>query len=201
MPAKQHLNFHGTVSTFVCRFHSSLNGAHVLALPTPSTPRTVLLTTRERGINADKKRVDLDVCLCGRRQGATDDVSSQQLHQLVEPRSPHQHSWHPCLSSSSCAPATGAVLNSCDTVSCRKVSLFSLVICVPSRAIVSNSFVSTALRRVNARNTARMISLTSALSTAFTSVSWVRAAWLCDSAAVSSLPKVVTDVAFSSIWW
>ena len=66
----------------------------MLALPTPSTPRTVLSTMRERRINADKKRVDLDVCLCGRRQG---------------------------------------VLNSCDTVSCRKVSLFSLVICVPSR--------------------------------------------------------------------
>ena len=90
------------------------------------------------------------------------------------------------------------VLNSCDTVSCRKVSLFSLVICVPSRAIVSNSFVSTVLRRVNARNTARMISVTSAFSTTLTSVSWVRAAWLCDSAAVSSLPKGVTDVAFSS---
>ena len=80
-----------------------------------------------------RMRVDLDVCLCGRRQG---------------------------------------VLNSCDTVSCRKVSLFSLVICVSSRAIVSNSFISAALRRVNARNTARMISVTSAFSTAFTSVSW-----------------------------
>ena len=122
-----------------------------------------------------------------------------RLNRLVEPRSPHQHSWHPCLSSSSCAPATGALLNSCDTVSCRKVSLFSLVICVPSRAIVSNSFVSAALRRVNARNTARMISLNSAFSTAFTSVSWVRAAWLCDSAAVSSLQKGVTNVTFSSI--
>ena len=78
----------------------------MLNLPTPSTPQTVLSTTKERGINADKKRVDLDVCLCGRRQG---------------------------------------VLNSCDTVSCRKVSLFSLVICVSSRAIVSNSFISAAL--------------------------------------------------------
>ena len=128
--------------------------------PTTSTPLTVLSTTRERGINADKKRVDLDVCLCGRRQ---------------------------------------RVLNSCDTVSCRKVSLFSSVVCVSSRAIISNSFVSVALRRVNAGNTERLISVTSAFSTAFTSVSWVRAAWLCDSAAVSSLPKRVTNVAFSSI--
>ena len=60
----------------------------MLALPTPSTPQTVLSTTRERGINAG--RVDLDVRLCGRRQG---------------------------------------VLNSCDTVSRRKVSLFSSVDC------------------------------------------------------------------------
>ena len=134
-----------------------------------------------------KKRVDLDVCLCGRRQGVTDDASSQQFHRLVEPRSPHQHS------------CCRAVLNSCDTVSRRKVSLFSLMICVPSRAIVSNSFVSAALRRVNARNTARLISVTSAFSTAFTSVSWVRAAWLCESVAVSSLPKGATNVAFSSI--
>ena len=105
MSAKQHLNFHGTVSTFVRRLHPSMTGAPVLTEPTPSTPQTVLSTMRERGINADKKRVDLDVCLCGRRQG---------------------------------------VLNSCDTVSCRKVSLFSLVICVSSRAIVSNSFISAA---------------------------------------------------------
>ena len=34
MPAKQHLNFHGTVSTFVRQFHPSLTGAPVLALPT-----------------------------------------------------------------------------------------------------------------------------------------------------------------------
>ena len=48
----------------------------MLALPTPSTPRTVLLTTRERGINADKKGVNLNVCLCGRRQGASVFVST-----------------------------------------------------------------------------------------------------------------------------
>ena len=137
MPAKQHLNFHGTVSTFVCQFHPSLT-ALVLNLPTPSTPQTVLSTTRERS-------------MLTRRESR----------------------W--------------------------KVSLFSLVICVSSRAIVSNSFVCVALRRVNARNTARLISVTLAFSTAFTSVSWVRAAWLCNSAAVSSLPKGVTDVAFSSI--
>ena len=88
MPAKQHLNFHGTVSTFVCRFHPSLTGAPVLNLPTPSTPQTVLSTTRERGINAVKKGVNLDVHLRGRRQGATDDVSSQQFHRLVEPSCP-----------------------------------------------------------------------------------------------------------------
>ena len=102
---------------------------------------------RKRGINADKKGVDLDVHLCGRRQGATDGVS--------ELRSPHQLSWHPCLSSSSCAPATSAVLNSCDTVSCRKVSLFSLVDCVPNRAIVLDSFVSVALETCQMRKTLR----------------------------------------------
>ena len=80
--------------TFVRQFHPSLTGAPVLAEPTTSTPLTVLSTTRERGINADKKGVDLDVHLRGRRQGATDDVSSQQFHRLVEPRSPHQRSWH-----------------------------------------------------------------------------------------------------------
>ena len=186
MSAKQHLNFHGEVCTFVRRFHPSLTGAPVLALPTPSTPQIVLSTMRERGINAIKKRVDLDVRLCGRRQGVTFRINSF-TGSFVEPRSPHQHSF--CR----------AVPNSCDTVSCRKVSLYSLVICVSSRAIVSNSFVSVALRRVNARNTARLISVTSAFSTASTSVSWVRAAWLCNSAAVSSLPKGATNVAFSSI--
>ena len=67
--------------------------------------------------------------------------------------------------------------------------MFSLMTCVSSRAIVSNSFISVALRCVNARNTPRLISVTWAFSIAFTSVSWVRAALLCDSAAVSSLPK------------
>ena len=52
---------------------------------------------------------------------------------------------------------------------------------------MSNSFVSEALRRVNARITARLISVTSAFSTAFTSVFWERDAWPCNSAAVSSL--------------
>ena len=78
----------------------------------------------------------------------------------------------------------------------RKISLMT---CFSSRAIASNSFVSLALRRVNARNTAHLISVTSAFSTAFTSVTWMRAVWLCDSAAVSSLPKGVINVAFSSI--
>ena len=69
MSAKQQLNFHGTVSMFVRRLHPSLTEAPVLAPPTPSTPQIVLSITRERGINADKKGVGLDVCLCGRRQG------------------------------------------------------------------------------------------------------------------------------------
>ena len=171
MPAKQHLNFHGTVSTFVCRLHSSLTGATV-ALPTPSTPRTVLSTTRERGINAVGRRVDLDDRLRGRRQAVTDDarstscfvstVSPARRAALIAPALlaslPFFFVMHNCCR---------AFLDSCDTVSCRKVSLFSLVICVPSRAIVSNSFVSAALRRVNARDTARLISVTSAFSTAF----------------------------------
>ena len=155
MSAKQHLNFHGTVSTFVRRHHPSMTGAPALGLPTPSTPRTMLSRTRERRINADKKRVDHDACLRGRRQGATDGVSSQQFHRLAELRSPHQLSWHPCLSSSSCAPATSAVLNSCDTVSRRKVSLFSLMTCVSSRAIVLDSFVSVALETCQKRETLR----------------------------------------------
>ena len=58
-----------------------------------------------------------------------------------------------------------------------------------------NRINSAALRSVNARNTAHLISVISAFST----VSWMRAAWLCDSAAVSSLPKGVTNVVFSSI--
>ena len=112
---------------------------------------------------------------------------------------PHQLSWHPCFSSSSCAPATSAVLNSCATVSCRKVSLFSLVICVPSRAIMSNSSVSAALRRVQcAKHCANDFVDFGVLHCVHQCV-WVRAAWLCDSAAVSFSPKVVTDVAFSSI--
>ena len=106
MSAKQHLNFHGTVSTFVCRLHPSMTEllrwvCQRLQLLKPC------FRPRERGINADKKRVDLDVCLCGRRQAVT---------------------------------SSG---HSCDNV--RKVSLFSLVICVSSRAIESSSFVSAAL--------------------------------------------------------
>ena len=69
MSEKQHLNFHGTVSTFVRRFHPSLTGAPVLTEPTTSTPLTVLSTTRERETNADKKGVDLDVHLRGKRTG------------------------------------------------------------------------------------------------------------------------------------
>mmetsp|Transcript_109456 Transcript_109456/g.339786 ORF Transcript_109456/g.339786 Transcript_109456/m.339786 type:complete len:200 (-) Transcript_109456:79-678(-) len=61
--------------------------------------------------------------------------------------------------------------------------------CVSRRAIVSNSLISAARSRVNARNTARLISETSAFSTASTSVSCVFAAWSCSSLAVSSLPK------------
>ena len=83
------------------------------------------------------------------------DVSHQQFHRLVKPRSPHQHS------------CCRAVLNSCDTVSCRKVSLMT---CFSSRAIASNSLVSVVVRRVNPRITTRLISVTSAFSTAFTSV-------------------------------
>ena len=53
--AKKHLNFHGTVSTFVCLFHMSHKKAHVLTLPTSSTPRTVLSTTRERSMLTRKE--------------------------------------------------------------------------------------------------------------------------------------------------
>ena len=76
MPAKQHLNFHGTVNAFVCRLHPSLTGTPVLALPTPSAPQIVLSTMRERETNADKKGVNLDVRLCGRRQGVTFRINS-----------------------------------------------------------------------------------------------------------------------------
>ena len=59
----------------------------------------MLSTTRERGINADKKGIDLDVRLCGRRQGVTFRLnsftgSSSRVHRTSTP-----------------------VLNSCDTVS------------------------------------------------------------------------------------
>merc|ERR1719379_2718698 len=55
--------------------------------------------------------------------------------------------------------------------------------------MVSNSLMVAALRRVHARKTARLISATSAFSTASTRVSCVLAAWSCNSFAVSSLPK------------
>mmetsp|Transcript_53753 Transcript_53753/g.129484 ORF Transcript_53753/g.129484 Transcript_53753/m.129484 type:complete len:219 (+) Transcript_53753:236-892(+) len=61
--------------------------------------------------------------------------------------------------------------------------------CVSSLAIVSNSLISAARSRVSARKTARLISATSAFSTASTSVSCVFAAWSWSSFAVSSLPK------------
>mmetsp|Transcript_1292 Transcript_1292/g.4008 ORF Transcript_1292/g.4008 Transcript_1292/m.4008 type:complete len:203 (+) Transcript_1292:251-859(+) len=61
--------------------------------------------------------------------------------------------------------------------------------CVSRRAMVSNSLIVAARSRVSARKTARLISATSAFSTASTSVSCVFAAWSCSSLAVSSLPK------------
>ena len=163
MFAKQHLNFHGTVSTFVRQTQPSLTGAPALALPTPSTPRTVLSTTRERGINADKKGESISMFTCVER----DRVSWTRVTQFRVGRSRCSHWWS--------AFQIGQ--------SCRIHSSLQL------------------LRRVNARNTARMISVTSAFSTAFTSVSWVRAAWLCNSVAASSLPNGATNVSFSNISW
>ena len=64
MSAKQHLNFHGTVSTFVRRLHPSMTGAPALYLPTHSTPQTVLSTTREREVNADKKGESISMFAC-----------------------------------------------------------------------------------------------------------------------------------------
>ena len=182
MSAKQHLNFHGTVSTFVCQFHLSLTGAPVLQcncnlslcawhsscwkakplfvssslqpdstvtqstsycsledtskslchLMSCSTPRTVVSTTRERGINADKKGVDLDVCLRGRRQAVSGFVSTVSparraafTASALLASLPFFFVMHDCCR---------AVLNSCDTASCRKVSLFSSVVCVSSRS-------------------------------------------------------------------
>ena len=100
-----------------------------------STPRTVVSTTRERGINEDKKRVDLDVRLRGRRQavsGFVSTVSPARRAAFTAPALltslPFFFVMHDCCR---------AVLNSCDTVSCRKVSLLSSVVCVSSRAIVS----------------------------------------------------------------
>mmetsp|Transcript_109452 Transcript_109452/g.339773 ORF Transcript_109452/g.339773 Transcript_109452/m.339773 type:complete len:200 (-) Transcript_109452:79-678(-) len=61
--------------------------------------------------------------------------------------------------------------------------------CVSRRAMVSNSLMVAARSLVSALKTARLISATSAFSTASTSVSWVFAAWSCNSFAVSSLPK------------
>ena len=91
MPAKQHLNFHGTVSTFVCRLHPSLTGAPACVESANAFSSSNRAFDNEREINADKKgRV--------RRQG---------------------------------------VLNSCDTVSCRKVS-FVLVDDLRSKSGKSN---------------------------------------------------------------
>ena len=170
--------------------HELLLVCHLMSC---STPRTVVSTTRERGINADNKGVDLDVRLRGRRQavsGFVSTVSPARRAAFTAPALlaslPFFFVMHDCCR---------AVLNS----SCREVPLFSSVVCVKSRAIVTNSFTSVTLRRVNARNTAHLISVTSAFSSAFASMTWVRAACLCDSAAVSSLPKGVTNVAFSSI--
>mmetsp|Transcript_19276 Transcript_19276/g.60595 ORF Transcript_19276/g.60595 Transcript_19276/m.60595 type:complete len:228 (+) Transcript_19276:53-736(+) len=73
--------------------------------------------------------------------------------------------------------------------------------CVSRRAIVSNSLISAARRRVRERKTARLISATSAFSTASTRVSWVRAACLCSSVEVSSLPKGEILVGFTSDAW
>mmetsp|Transcript_85000 Transcript_85000/g.240726 ORF Transcript_85000/g.240726 Transcript_85000/m.240726 type:complete len:247 (+) Transcript_85000:41-781(+) len=55
--------------------------------------------------------------------------------------------------------------------------------------MVSNSLMVAARSRVSARKTARLISATSAFSTASTRVSWVLAAWSWSSLAVSSLPN------------
>ena len=146
MPAKQHLNFHGTVSTFVCQFHPSLTGAPVLNLPTPSPPQTVLSATRERSMLT--RRESRSRCLLVWKKTGCDrwrfisTVSPARRAAFIAPALlaslPFFFVMHDCCR---------AVLNSCDTVSCRKVSLFSLVICVSSRAIVTNSFVSAALSR------------------------------------------------------
>ena len=108
-----------------------------------STHRTVVSTTRERGINENKKRVDLDVRLRGRRQAVTGFVStvtSARRAVFTAPALlaslPFFFVMHDCCR---------AVLNSCDTVSCRKVSLLSSVVCVSIRSITSNSFVSVTL--------------------------------------------------------
>ena len=100
-------------------------------------------TTRERGINENKKRVDLDVRLRGRRQAVTGFVStvtSARRAVFTAPALlaslPFFFVMHDCCR---------AVLNSCDTVSCRKVSLLSSVVCVSIRSITSNSFVSVTL--------------------------------------------------------
>ena len=100
-----------------------------------STPRTVDSTTRERGINENKNRVDLDVRLRRRRQtvfGFVSTVSSARRAAFTAPALlsslPSFFVMHDCCR---------AVLNSCDTVSCRKVSLLSSVVCVWSRSIVS----------------------------------------------------------------
>ena len=64
MSTKQHLNFHGTVSTFVCRLHPSMTGAPALGLPTPSTPRTVLSTMREREESMLTRRESITMFAC-----------------------------------------------------------------------------------------------------------------------------------------
>ena len=93
----------------------------MLALPTHSTPRTVLSEDRVRQNGVSNQQFDQA------RRAAI--IAPALLASL-----PFFFVKHCCR----------GVLNSRDTVSCRKVSLFSLVICVSSQAFVSNSFVSAA---------------------------------------------------------
>ena len=63
MPAKQHLNFHGTMSTFVRRFHPSLSGAPVLNLPLLQLLEPCFLQ-REGEVSADKKGESISMFAC-----------------------------------------------------------------------------------------------------------------------------------------
>ena len=64
MPAKQHLNFHGTVSTFVCRLHPSLTGAPVCVESANAFNSSNRAFYNEREINADKKGESISMFAC-----------------------------------------------------------------------------------------------------------------------------------------